>query len=65
VPLARWEGSLENAPVATVLLSGLVERGLGSELGILFVIDDAKALRDAIPTVLGARGPSSAASGTR
>jgi putative transposase len=57
VPLGLWEGSTENATVATALLSDLVERGLDPEQGILFVIDGAKALRKAIRTVFGARAP--------
>src|SRR2546422_4333653 len=54
VPLGLWEGSTENATVATALLSDLVERGLDPEQGILFVIDGAKALRKAIRNVFGA-----------
>jgi transposase-like protein len=53
IPLGLWEGSTENATVATALLSDLVERGLDSEQGILFVIDGAKALRKAIRSVFG------------
>ena len=53
IPLELWEGSTENATVATALLSDLVERGLDPEQGILFVIDGAKALRKAIRTVFG------------
>src|SRR5260370_32468577 len=53
IPLGLWEGSTENAAVATSLLSDLVERGLDPEQGILFVIDGAKALRKAIRTVFG------------
>jgi putative transposase len=60
LPLGLWEGSTENASVATALLSDLVERGLDPEQGILFVIDGAKALR----TVFG-DAPSSVVSGTR
>jgi putative transposase len=48
VPLGLWEGSTENATVATVataLLSDLVERKLDPEQGMLFVIDCGKALR--------------------
>ncbi len=44
IPLGLWEGSTENATVATALLSDLVERGLDPEQGILFVIDGSKAL---------------------
>ena len=53
VPLGLWEGSTENATVATALLSDLVERGLDPEQGMLFVIDGAKALRKAIRSVFG------------
>ena len=55
IPLGLWEGSTENATVATALLSDLVDRGLDPEQGILFVIDGAKALRKAIRTVFGER----------
>ena len=51
IPLGLWEGSTENATVATALLSDLVERD--PEQGILFVIDGAKALRKAIRNVFG------------
>jgi transposase-like protein len=53
IPLGLWEGSTENATVATALLSDLVERGLDPEQGILFVTDGAKALRKAIRSVFG------------
>jgi transposase-like protein len=53
IPLGLWEGSTENAAVATALLSDLVERGLDPEQGILFVVDGAKALRKAIRAVFG------------
>ncbi len=53
IPLGLWEGSTENATVATALLSDLVERGLDPEQGILFVIDGAKALRKAVRNVFG------------
>ena len=53
IPLGLWEGSTENATVATALLSDLVERGLHPAQGILFVIDGAKALRKAIRNVFG------------
>ena len=55
LPLGLWDGSSENATVATALLSDLVDRGLDPEQGILFVIDGAKALRKAIRTVFGDR----------
>jgi transposase-like protein len=53
IPLGLWEGSTENATVATALLADLVERGLDPEQGTLFVIDGAKALRKAIRNVFG------------
>ena len=43
VSLGLWEGSTENAAVATALLSDLVERGLDPEQGMLFVIDGSKS----------------------
>jgi len=57
VPLGLWEGSTENATVATNLLSDLVSRGLDPEQGILFAIDGAKALAKAIRVVCGERSP--------
>ncbi len=53
IPLGLWEGSTENATVATALLSNLVERGLDPEQGMLFVIDGSKALRKAVRAVFG------------
>jgi putative transposase len=53
IPLGLWQGSTENATVATALLSDLVERGLDPEQGMLFVIDGSKALRKAIRAVFG------------
>ena len=53
IPLGLWEGSTENATVATALLSDLVERGLDPEQGILFVLDGSKALRKAVRSVFG------------
>jgi transposase-like protein len=53
IPLGLWEGSTENATVATALLSDLVERGLDPEQGMLFVIDGSKALRKAARSVFG------------
>jgi putative transposase len=53
IPLGLWEGSTENATVATALLSNLVERGLDPEQGMLFVLDGSKALRKAVRTVFG------------
>ena len=57
VPLGLWEGSTENAAVATALLSDLVERGLDVEQGVLCVLDGAKALRKAVRDVLGVATP--------
>jgi len=57
LPLGLWEGSSENATVATALLSDLVERGLDVGRGMLVVIDGAKALRKAVRDVFGAGTP--------
>ena len=56
-PLGLWDGSTENATVATTLLANLVERGLDVEQGVLVVIDGAKALRKAVRDVFGADTP--------
>src|SRR4051794_38625731 len=56
-PLGLWDGSTENATVATTLLANLVERGLDVEQGVLVVIDGAKALRKAVRDVLGVPTP--------
>ena len=53
LPLGLWEGSTENAAVATALLADLVERGLDTGQGLLCVLDGAKALRKAVRDVLG------------
>ncbi len=57
VALGLWEGSTENAAVATALLADLVDRGLDTAQGVLVVIDGAKALRRAVRDVLGERTP--------
>jgi putative transposase len=57
IPLGLWEGSTENAAVATALLSDLVDRGLDTEQGVLCVLDGAKALRKAVRDVLGVDTP--------
>jgi transposase-like protein len=57
IPLGLWEGSTENATVATALLADLAERGLDTGQGVLCVIDGAKALRRAIRDVLGTATP--------
>jgi putative transposase len=56
-PLGLWDGSTENATVATTLLADLVDRGLEVEQGVLVVIDGAKALRKAVHAVLGVHTP--------
>jgi transposase-like protein len=56
-PLGLWDGSTENATVATTLLANLTERGLDVGQGVLCVIDGAKALRKAIRDVLGVDTP--------
>jgi len=53
VVLGVREGTTENAGVAKALLRDLIERGLSTEAGILFVIDGAKGLRAAITGVFG------------
>jgi transposase-like protein len=53
LPLGLWQGSTENATVATALLSDLVERGLDCSGGVLVVIEGAKALAKAVRQVLG------------
>jgi transposase-like protein len=56
-PLGLWEGSSENAAVATALLADLVARGLDVEQGVLCVLDGSKALRRAVRDVLGTHTP--------
>ena len=46
-------GDTENAAVVKVLLTDLVERGIGQEKRRLFIIDGAKALKSAIQSVYG------------
>lgn len=57
IPLGLWEGSTENATVATALLADLVDRGLDTSQGVLVVLDGAKALAKAVRDVLGVRTP--------
>jgi hypothetical protein len=57
IPLGLWEGSTENAAVATALLADLVDRGLDIGQGVLCVLDGAKALRKAVRDVLGSDTP--------
>ena len=61
IPLGLWEGSTENASVATALLSDLVERGLDPEQGVLFVIDGAEGAPQGDPLGLR-RSPGEALS---
>jgi putative transposase len=53
VPLGLWDGSTENKTVTVHLLSGLVQRGLDVEQGVLVVLDGSKALRAAVAEVFG------------
>ena len=55
--LGLREGSSENSVVATELLNDLVRRGVKPDRYRLFVIDGAKALRNAIDAVYGAKNP--------
>jgi len=55
--LGLREGSSENGVVATELLNDLVSRGVKPDRHRLFVIDGAKALRNAIEAVYGSRNP--------
>jgi transposase-like protein len=57
IPLGLWEGSSDNATVATALLADLVDRGLDVEQGVLCVLDGGKALRKAVRDVLGVNTP--------
>ena len=53
VPVGLWLGDTENKTVVTALLADLVARGLGTESGVLCVIDGAKALAAGIKKVFG------------
>lgn len=55
--LGLREGSSENSVVATELLNDLVARGVKPDRHRLFVIDGAKALRNAIDAVYGSKNP--------
>jgi putative transposase len=57
IPLGLWEGSTENAAVATALLADLFDRGLDVGQGVLCVLDGAKALRKGVRDVLGTSTP--------
>jgi len=56
-PLGLWDGSTENATVATTLLSNLSGRGLDVDQGVLVVLDGGKALRKAVNDVFGVHTP--------
>ena len=56
-PLGLWDGSTENATVATTLLSNLTGRGLDVDQGVLVVLDGGKALRKAVNDVFGVHTP--------
>jgi transposase-like protein len=55
VPVGLYEGDTENTTVITGLLADLVDRGLDTSGGILFVLDGAKALTKAVRKVFGRR----------
>jgi putative transposase len=49
------EGTTENTAVCTRLVTGLGDRGLDAERGVLVVIDGGKALAAAVRAVFGAK----------
>lgn len=51
--LGLREGDTENAEVCVDLLQSVIERGLKSDVPMLFVIDGSKALRKAIRKIFG------------
>ena len=55
--MGLWDGSTENATVATTLLSNLTGRGLDVDQGVLVVLDGGKALRKAVNDVFGVHTP--------
>jgi putative transposase len=55
VPLGVVEGTTENTAVGTRLVTGLRDRGLDADRGVLFVIDGGKALGAAVRAVFGAK----------
>src|SRR6266508_839882 len=55
VPLGVVEGTTENKAVCTRLVTGLRDRGLDAECGVLFVLDGGKALGAAVRGVFGAK----------
>jgi putative transposase len=55
VPLGVVEGTTENTAVCTRLVTGLRDRGLDADRGVLFVLDGGKALGAAVRAVFGAK----------
>lgn len=55
--LGLREGATENTAACKALLADLIERGLSTERTLLFVIDGAKALRNAIGAIFGPHHP--------
>lgn len=53
VPVGLYEGDTENTTVVTGLLADLVDRGLDTTGGVLFVLDGATALTKAVRKVFG------------
>jgi putative transposase len=53
VPVGLYEGDTENTTVVTGLLADLVDRGLHTAGGVLFVLDGGKALTKAVRKVFG------------
>jgi len=53
IPLGFTQTATENAKACSEFLSGLVERGLKYEEGVLVVIDGAKGLRKAVKNTFG------------
>jgi putative transposase len=53
VPVGLYDGDTENTTVVTGLLADLVDRGLDTTGGLLFVLDGAKALTKAVRKVFG------------
>ena len=53
VPVGLYEGDTENTTVVTALLADLVDRGLDTTGGVLFVLDGATALTKAVRKVFG------------
>jgi len=55
VPLGVVEGTTENTAVCTRLVTGLRDRGLDAERGVLVVLDGGKALAAAVRNVFGGK----------